>query len=90
MLTLRKHRTFMEEQAWDISSWSLIAVNAALGVALVDYLNIAAAVTGVCVTILANVGRIAHSIVYVIELHRAGWRLQKSTNDEPSKKEGAV
>ena len=63
----------------------LIGLNIVLAVALVDWLNVAAACTGICVTVFANLGRIAHSIVYVRELHINKWRLPK--NERPQQPE---
>lgn len=56
---------------------SLIGLNILLAIVVADWLNVVAALTGVVVTISANLGRIAHSIVYVRELYLNGWRLPK-------------
>jgi hypothetical protein len=60
------------------ASTGLIGLNIVLAVILVDWLNVAAACTGIGVTIFANLGRIAHSVVYVRELYLNGWRLPKN------------
>lgn len=57
---------------------SLIGVNLLLAVFVTDWLNVVAACTGIGVTIAANLGRIAHSVVYVRELYLNGWRLPKN------------
>lgn len=56
---------------------SLLGANFIVGFATMEAVNLAVAVSGAAVTILANLDRVAYSLVRIRELASNGWRIPK-------------
>lgn len=61
---------------------TFLAANTMLGIITMNDVNITIAVVGGMATILANVDKVAYSIVRVLELKRNGWKIPKQDSDK--------
>ena len=66
-----------EHTLLNTSNIGLLAANFIVGFATMEAVNLAVAVSGAAVTILANLDRVAYSIVRIRELAANGWRIPK-------------
>lgn len=81
MLTITKHRFRMDQYAvLNFSNFSLLGANIVLGFVTMDAINLVVAASGAAVTILANLDRVAYSLVRIRELAANGWRIPKDTD----------
>lgn len=59
----------------------MILGNLILGVMTLDTLNVVVAFSGIFVTLMANVHRIVYSVLWIVEVKRNGWKLQKGEQE---------
>lgn len=78
MLALSKRNRWTMENTLNTGNLALLATNLVMGIALVEWANIAVAVSGAVVTVVANADRVIIAILRIVEIHRNGWKLPKT------------